>query len=89
MHLAVALAVTLTLRAFGIGHKQPTCIMSQSIVAERLGAEVSICESLMLRSYDDSNFAEGERLMLDVILIAVGCGCFAVAIAYAYACDRL
>ena len=33
--------------------------------------------------------AEGERAMLDVILIAVGCGCFAVAIAYAYACDRL
>jgi hypothetical protein len=32
---------------------------------------------------------EGERAMLDVILIAVGCGCFAVAIAYAYACDRL
>jgi hypothetical protein len=32
---------------------------------------------------------DGERSMLDVILIAVGCGCFAVAIAYAYACDRL
>jgi hypothetical protein len=32
---------------------------------------------------------EGERPMLDVILIAAGCGCFAVAIAYAYACDRL
>jgi hypothetical protein len=32
---------------------------------------------------------EGERAMLDVILIAVGCGCFAVGIAYAYACDRL
>ena len=32
---------------------------------------------------------KGERVMLDIILLAVGCSTFVLAIAYACACDRL